>query len=318
MLERNGYDVIHYHNMSLIGITALRYSNAIKIYTMHEYWLVCPMHVLWKFNREVCTKRSCLLCTIAGKRPPQLWRYTGLLEKMLRQVDGLITSTCFAKNRHHELGLNIPIQHIPYFLPKPKEQNDGTQAQKLLPNRRTYFLFVGRLEKIKGLQNLIQVFKKHREYDLFVAGDGEYGDVLRKLAENVHNIKFLGRLGHERLQELYRDAIAVVVPSIWYEVFGIIIIESFAMKTPVIVNNMGGMPELIDDSGGGFIYNNQYELISAMKKLAEDPDLRNELGNKGFQAYLKYWSEDSHIKKYFNFIEELQKKNNTKKEGFLT
>src|SRR5919197_3565942 len=44
-LEANQYDVIHYHNMSLIGITALSYGSAIKLYTTHEHWLVCPMHV---------------------------------------------------------------------------------------------------------------------------------------------------------------------------------------------------------------------------------------------------------------------------------
>ena len=54
-LEEDKFDVIHYNNMSLIGIKALGYGSAIKLYTAHEHWLVCPMHVLWKFNREVCT-----------------------------------------------------------------------------------------------------------------------------------------------------------------------------------------------------------------------------------------------------------------------
>ena len=98
LIEENEYDVIHYHNMSLIGITALQYGSAIKLYTMHEHWLVCPMHVLWKFNREVCTKRNCFSCMVAGKRPPQFWRYTGLLEKMLQNVDGFISPSRFTKN----------------------------------------------------------------------------------------------------------------------------------------------------------------------------------------------------------------------------
>ncbi len=316
MLENTGYDVIHFHNMSLIGITALRYGDAVKLYTMHEHWLVCPMHVLWKFNREACTKRNCLPCTIAGKRPPQLWRYTGLLERMLRQVDGFISPSRFTKNKHHELGLNIPIRHIPYFL--PKTQNGAMPAGNLSSRNRPYFLFVGRLEKIKGLQNLIPLFKRHHEYDLLIAGEGEYGDTLRKSAGNVENITFLGKLSHERLQELYRNAIAVIVPSICYEVFGIIIIESFAMKTPVIVNNFGAMPEVIEDSGGGFVYSNNDELLKAMEQLANDSELRMEFGNKGYQAYLKYWPEDSHIEQYLNYIEELQEqKHNARKETSL-
>lgn len=59
-LDNGQYDVIHYHNMSLIGISALSYgsSSAVKLYTTHEHWLVCPMHVLWKFDREICTKKA--------------------------------------------------------------------------------------------------------------------------------------------------------------------------------------------------------------------------------------------------------------------
>lgn len=308
MLDKNRYDVIHYHNMSLIGITALGYGQATKLYTMHEHWLVCPMHVLWKFNREVCTKRYCLLCTIFGKRPPQLWRYTGLLERMLPHVDGFISPSRFTKNKHQELGLDIPIRHIPYFLPKTDKQEDEELSDSPSPDGRPFFLFVGRLEKIKGLQNLIPVFKRYDKYDLLIAGDGTYGSVLKDLAEDAANIKFLGRLSFDKLRDLYRKTLAVIVPSICYEVFGIIIIEAFSVKTPVIVNDLGAMPEVIQDSGGGFVYRNKDELIGAMEKLAKDPDLRRTLGENGFQAYSRHWSEDAHIEQYLNYIQEIQEK----------
>lgn len=314
LIEENGYDVIHYHNMSLIGLTTLKLGNALKLYTMHEHWLVCPMHVLWKFNREVCSKKSCLLCSLITKRPPQLWRYSGLRDRMLKHVDGFISPSRFTKEKHHELGLNIPIRHIPYFLPQRKDCDDTIKEQTIPSNTCPYFLFVGRLEKIKGLQNLIPVFKKHNEYDLAVAGEGEYGDALRHLARNVPNIRFLGRQSHEKLQNLYKRAIAVIVPSICYEVFGIIIIESYAVKTPVIVNNLGALPEVIEDSAGGIVYNNNHELVAAMERLAEDKNLRNEMGNRGYKAYLKYWSEKYHIEQYLDYIEYLQEKRNSQKK----
>ena len=310
ILEGNHYDVIHYHNMSLIGITVLQYGRAIKLYTMNEHWLVCPMHVLWKFNREVCTKKSCMLCQIAGERPPQLWRYSSLLNRMLENVDHFISPSRFTLRKHLELGLQIPITHIPYFLPQtsPHEQSDD-HPRNIPPNNRPYFLFVGRLEKIKGLQNLIPVFRTHPKYDLLVAGEGGYGSVLKTLAADVPNIKFLGKLDHERLQRLYRDAIAVIVPSLCYEVFGIIIIESFSMKTPVIVNNLGALPEVVEDSHGGFTYSNENELLHAMEQLAKDTDLRDTLGSNGYLAYLKYWTEDRHLEKYMNLIDALPTKN---------
>lgn len=300
-LETNDYDVIHYNNMSLIGITALSYGNAVKLYTTHEHWLVCPMHVLWKFNREVCTKKSCFSCQIAGKRPPQFWRQTGLLKKMLKHIDCFLSPSRFTLQKHLEDGLDIPIKHLPYFLPMPKETENITTKET---PERAYFLFVGRLEQIKGVQNIIPVFQKQEKYDLLIAGDGEYRTALETQSANSPRIKFLGRLDQNRLQSLYESALAVVVPSICYETFGIIIIEAFSRKTPVIVNNLGALPEVVEDSGGGFVYSNQAELIDAMQKLASDSSLRNDLGEKGYAAYLKYWNEEAHLTQYLNLVAE--------------
>lgn len=307
-LENNNYDVIHYHNMSLIGITALSYGKAVKLYTTHEHWLVCPMHVLWKFDREICAKKECVRCQLAGKRPPQLWRHTGLLEENLKHIDCFISPSRFTLQKHLDDGLKIPIKHIPYFLPTPPETSDSAEI-----SQRPYFLFVGRLEKIKGAQNLIPIFKVNQNYDLLIAGDGEYKTELVKLADNSPNIKFLGKLEQNQLRNLYRQATAVIVPSICYETFGIITIEAFAMKTPVIVNNLGALPEPVEDSGGGFIYNNENELVEAMKKLAENPVLRDEMGNKGYAAFLKYWNEAAHLKQYFDLIGTIQDKSGATK-----
>lgn len=303
-LEENDYDVIHYHNMSLIGITALSYGSAVKLYTTHEHWLVCPMHVLWKYNREVCTKKSCTLCQLAGKRPPQLWRHTGLLERMLKHVDCLLSPSRFTMQKHLEMGLDIPIRQMPYFLPR---NADNASVSSVESRTRPYFLFVGRLEYIKGVQNLVPVFSSLPQYDLLIAGDGEYRKTLESQAGNSPNIKFLGRLDQARLNKLYGSAVAVIVPSICYETFGIIIIEAFLHKTPVIVNDLGALPEVVEQSGGGFIYRNENELRSAMEKLADNPSLRTDLGEKGYAAYLKYWNENAHMESYLNLIEDIKR-----------
>lgn len=302
-LEGNDYDVIHYNNMSLIGIKALSYGNAVKLYTAHEHWLVCPMHVLWKYNREVCTKPSCLGCQLAGKRPPQLWRQTGMMDRMLKHVDCFLSPSRFTLNKHLEMGLDIPIRHMPYFLPVPAEKTNKASEDRA---ERPYFLFVGRLEYIKGVHNLIEAFRKNPEFDLLIAGDGLYKDELERQAEGLSNIRFLGRLSQEGLADVYRNAISVIVPSICYETFGIIIIEAFSHKTPVIVNDLGALPEVVDDSDGGFVYRTEDELVAAMKKVARDQELRRKLGNNGHQAFLKYWNEEPHLNEYLGIIAEIK------------
>ena len=302
-LENGKYDVIHYHNMSLIGIKALSYGSAVKLYTAHEHWLVCPMHVLWKFNREVCTTKSCFMCQLKGNRPPQLWRYTGMMERMLKHVDCFLSPSRFTLRKHIEMGLDIPIKHMPYFLPTPKE-TDATSVHEST-TKRPFFLFVGRLELIKGLQNVIPSFQKQDEFDLLIAGDGNYRDELEKQADGHPRIKFLGRQSQDQLQELYESAIAVIVPSICYETFGIIVIEAFSRKTPVIVNDLGALPEVVRDSGGGFVYQDSNQLETAMQTLANDRELRNSLGLKGYSTFLKYWNEKAHLEKYLGLVDEL-------------
>ncbi|MEQ1764111.1 MAG: glycosyltransferase family 4 protein [Pyrinomonadaceae bacterium] len=303
-LEQNDYDVIHYHNMSLIGIAALSYGEAVKLYTTHEHWLICPMHVLWKFNREVCTTKSCFTCQLKGRRPPQLWRQTGLMERMVEYVDCFLSPSRFTLKKHLDAGLDIPIRHLPYFLPTPEKH----EVPEPVYTERPFFLFVGRLEYIKGVQNLIPVFKNQSKCDLLIAGDGEYKRELEQHADGCERIKFLGRLDQQELRRLYGSAMAVIVPSICFETFGIIIIEAFSCKTPVIVNDLGALSEVVEDSGGGFVYRSQEELIAAMNKLAGDRDLRDQLGENGNEAFLKYWTEEAHIEQYLSLVEELRSK----------
>lgn len=306
-LEDTGYDVIHFNNMSLIGLSALGYGSpdAVRLYTTHEHWLICPMHVLWKYGREVCTGKDCLRCQIKGKRPPQIWRYTGLMDRMLPKVDCFLSPSVFTLNKHLEDGLDIPIVHMPYFLPDPKIAVGARTSQD---TARPYFLFVGRLEKIKGVQNIIPVFRRRPEYDLVIAGDGEYRGELEGLAAGAENISFLGRVSQEELRELYSGARAVIVPSICYETFGIIVIEGFSCGTPAIVNDLGALPETIEQSGGGFVYGNEDELVDAMDRLASDPRLRKEMGDSGYSAYLKYWNETAHLEKYLGLVDDLMEK----------
>jgi glycosyltransferase involved in cell wall biosynthesis len=301
-LENENYDVIHYNNMSLIGIKALSYGSAIKLYTAHEHWLVCPMHVLWKYNREVCTEKSCFRCQIRGKRPPQVWRKTGLMDRMLKHVDCFLSPSRFTLKKHLDMGLDIPIQQMPYFLPKPVENGELRKSE-----RPPYFLFVGRLEYIKGVHNLIETFRHRSDLQLLIAGDGGYRSNLEKQAENCPNIQFLGRLSHEGLADLYRNAIAVVVPSICYETFGIIIIEAFSMKTPAIVNNLGALPEVIEDSGGGIVYKDDESLERALMSLAGDESARSTLGKSGFEAFNEYWNEVAHLNKYLGLVAGLRR-----------
>ncbi len=305
ILEK-GFDVIHYHNISLVGgPKILEYGHGIKLYTMHEYWLVCPTHVLFRFNRKACVKPHCFFCTLTYKRPPQLWRYSGLLESAAKKVDAFITMSNFSKEIHYQMGFKIPIVSLPPFpywtesiLPISGESVGQTLNQP-------HFLFVGRLEKLKGLQTLIPIFRRCKKAQLLIVGKGSYEPNLRKLAGNVTNIQFLGHLSQRELRPIYRNAVAVIVPSICFEVFPLVIIEAFSQQTPVIVRDIGGMTEIILESGGGITYNTEEELMTSMDRLLMEPSYRNNLGISGYEAFQSRFTAEAHLRHYLSLIKEI-------------
>jgi glycosyltransferase involved in cell wall biosynthesis len=159
------------------------------------------------------------------------------------------------------------------------------------------------LEKIKGLETLFPIFRNYAHADLLVAGTGTYEAELRRQAAGMSNVVFLGALQQAQLKALYRHAIAVLVPSICYEVFGIIVIEAYMQRTPVIVRALGGLEEVVEESKGGFAYCEADDLLAAMERLRNDPALCREIGERGYRKYIERWSEDAHLAMYFRVLE---------------
>ena len=150
-----------------------------------------------------------------------------------------------------------------------------------VPAGRPYVLFVGRLERLKGVSVLVEAFRRYRGLDLLVAGDGEERDELERQAAGLDHVRFLGHVPQAELDALYRDATALVVPSVGYEVFGLVVLEAFARRTPVIVHDLGALPELVADSGGGLVYRTPNELVAAVERLRTDTTLRDEPRREG-------------------------------------
>ena len=301
LLTHGRFDVVHFHNVSLIGPTALAYGDALKLYTTHEHWLVCPTHVLWRFNREPCTERHCLRCVIQARRPPQLWRSTGLLEWSLRHLDAIIAPSRFTREKHIEFGLKVdaPIVHIPNFLPRPAPPLPDDRS----PHPRPYFLFAGRLERIKGAHVLVEAFRDYHAADLLLAGIGNEAAALRALAGDSKHVHFLGSIPYSQLEGLIRHAIAVVVPSVGYEVFPTVVLEAYAHGTPVIGNRLGPLPEMLEGSGG-LTYASGPELVAALEELRTNRERRQTMGRVAAATYEANWTPERHLEAYFALIAE--------------
>jgi glycosyltransferase involved in cell wall biosynthesis len=304
LFARGQFDVVHFHNVSLVGGPGvLAYGDGVKLYTTHEHWLVCPMHTLWKLNREPCERPTCLRCTLVYRRPPQLWRYGSLLDRQIRHVDLFLAPSRFTMEMHRERGFTRPMRHLPPFIPHAAIGTPDSEGLHRDPDR-PYFLVVARLEKLKGIQTLITVFTQYDAADLVVVGEGTYGGELRRQAAGLRHVRFIGSVPFDELASLYAGATAVLAASIGYETFGMTVLEGFAQKTPAIVRAVGPLPEAVEESGAGFTYRTDAELVQALEALRTNPDLRASLGQRGYAAYLERWSDEPHLRAYFSYVDE--------------
>lgn len=222
----------------------------------------------------------------------------------MANIDMLISPSVYTMQKHMNDGIKAPMTVVPLF--KRQEENLEGEENGLARDSSSYFLFVGRLEKIKGLQELIPVFKKFKDIELKIAGEGAYENHLRIMADGINNVKFLGKISQADLSSLYKGATALVIPSLCPEVFGRVVLEAFAVKTPVIARDRGALPELIAQSGGGILFSDEEGLSQAIRRLADDDSLRNDFGNKGYVALNKYWTEEKHVGSYLKLVKELK------------
>ena len=302
ILRDGDFDVLTFHNVSLIGGPGLLGlgGNTPKIYMAHEHWLVCPTHTLWRHKRELCTGRQCVRCTLRYRRLPQLWRWMGQIGRQSRHVDTFIAMSDFSRQKHREFGFDRPMEVLPCFLPPAPPVADG--AGESSPHTRPYFLYVGRLERLKGVDDVLTAFEQYAGADLLIAGDGDYGATLRRRASDNTRVVFLGRVEREPLDRYYRHAVALIVPSVCYETFGVITLEAFQHRTPVIARRLGPLPDIVNGAGGGELFDTCDELVSAMERLQADPARRRALGEAGFRAYETHYSENVVVPRFLELV----------------
>jgi len=303
-LESGGFDVVHFHNVSLVGgpgVLSCAPQGATTLYTAHEHWLICPTHVLWRHRREPCDRRECLRCSLRYHRPPQLWRRTDFFQRQLSHVDTFIALSEFSRTKHHEFGFPFPMEVLPPLVADAPLVAGGDAS--VSPHPRPYFLCVARLEPIKGLHTVIPCFQGSAPADLIIAGAGSQEAELRALAGGSSRIHFVGRLTSEQLSRYYRHAIAHIAASICYETFGNTIVESFQQATPVVARRRGPFPELVEQSGAGVLFSDDGELRSATASLAAESAVRGRLGAAGRRAYETRWSEGAVLPRYLEIVE---------------
>jgi glycosyltransferase involved in cell wall biosynthesis len=263
LLRRGRVDVLHCHNtfplISPAIFHAARDVGVPVVQTLHNYRLLCPSA---NFLREGTICESCL-----GKAVP--WPgvmhgcYRGshvasatvaamlsthrLLGSWQGMVDVYVALSDFARRKFIQGGL--PAERIvvkPNFL----HVDPGVG-----PGRGGYAIFVGRLSPEKGLRTLIAAWERiGGRIPLKIVGDGPESPMVADAARRIPGVEWLGRQTMEEVYTLLGEASMLIFPSVWYETFGLVAIESFAKGTPVIAADIGAIAELVEHDRTGLLF----------------------------------------------------------------
>ena len=179
-------------------------------------------------------------------------------------------------------------------------------------------IFFGRTIEPKGVRELMKAFKQMKNIDkskLLIVGNSnysaevktEYDLELEELSKGIEDkIKFTGYVNNKELYKIHNIADIAVIPSLWEELFGLVVVEAMESKLPLIITNRGGMPEIVNKKCS-FIVEKDENLVLNISKyldyLVEHPEKRKEMGEEG-RKRAELFGMDEYYKNFLNLINE--------------
>jgi glycosyltransferase involved in cell wall biosynthesis len=293
-------DIVHHHNISLLGHEILNSNfSGPSLYTSHDYWLICPKSSLFK-DGKICTKKSCATCQLKSMRPPQLWRFQKSFKKAISNIDLLICPSNFVRGRITQ-ELDIESITLPNFAPIPP----SIFSPVIYSN---YFLFIGALEKHKGILLLLEVFRELRtkiDAKLIIVGAGSLAGYIRDfIARNCLESKIVLLDFTTNIQELYalyKNSLALLVPSTCPENAPLVALEALSVGTPVLGSNNGGLPEILMKVNKDFIFND----VEALKNLLINFPGKDAYSKQVIQSYENNFSPKAYIDRYLAKLQQI-------------
>jgi glycosyltransferase involved in cell wall biosynthesis len=261
------------------------------IYTLHNYRIVCPTATL--FYKEAICERSLVSSTYwaIGARAYRESRLVTLLLVMqiefhrkiktwLWAVDSFIVLTEFSKSKFVLAGIPREKIRVKSNFLEPRKHGFDT-ADSRSPNR-DFGLFVGRITAEKGVKVLLDSWSTVN-FPLKVIGDGpklvEYKEM------SVHNptIEFLGNLDSSEVSGYLNNARFIVIPSLWYEGFPMVVLEAFAHEVPIIASDIGSLGEIVQHEQNGLLFpvGNSVRLSDEVRKFVISSKYAHEIGVAG-------------------------------------
>jgi glycosyltransferase involved in cell wall biosynthesis len=263
ILRRERPDVAHFENtfplVSASVYAACRRAGVPVVQSVHNFRPLCVNAFLFRDGRvcEDCVRRRVKwpgvlhACYRGSRAQSAVVAGMTLAHRALgvwhRMVDVIVTVSEFAREKLAAGGL--PAERIvvrPNFAyPDPGPRPAGTAGD--------YLLYVGRLSPEKGVRTLLEAAAAAPGAPLLVVGDGPLRGALERAAAGLGHVRVLGPRPREEALALMRDARALLLPSLWYELSPYVLIEAMGLGVPVIASRIGSLPEWVGDGRAGLL-----------------------------------------------------------------
>lgn len=257
------FDILHVQNffplISPSVYAAARSRGAAVVQTLRNYRLLCPVGTLFRDGQvcEDCVGRRVAWPGIRHRCYRQSAAASGavaamvgihnMLDTWTDMVDVYVAPTHFARAKFVEGGL--PAERI-MVKPNCVHPDPGVGA-----GDGGFALYVGRLSPEKGIGTLLAAWSRLQQPPpLKIVGDGPLAAMVRKAGQSIRAMEWLGWRPNDEVLELIGRAAVLIMPSIWYETFGRVVIEAFAKGTPVIASNLGAVAELVTHGATGRLF----------------------------------------------------------------
>jgi glycosyltransferase involved in cell wall biosynthesis len=254
-------NLIH-HYLTPAIIKVLKEHNIPIIWTLHDYTILCPQSTFIS-NDEVCErcrdenfyhcavnrckKRSFLASSLAAFE-----NYFHRYLNYYKYVDYFICPSVFSHNKYRSFGFFPDKLRQIYHTYKADSECLGNYPNDNL----RYIVYVGRLEKIKGVHTLLAAMQLNPNINLKIIGDGSEEVNLKTFASigSLNNVEFLGKLSKAEVLTAIKGCDFLVCPSEWYEVLGLTIFEAMLMGKPVLGSDIGAIPESVINWQTGLLF----------------------------------------------------------------
>ncbi len=296
ILQEARISVCHFNNtfplISPSAYDACRYLGVPVIQNLRNYRLICSNGYLsrdqrvcedcvgkripWPAVIHACYRESHAQSTVVAT----MLAYHNSLGTWSKKVDAYVALTDFSRGKFIEGGL--PADRI--FV-KPNFAYD----RGLSEGRGAYALFVGRLSNVKGVLCLLEAWSHCGGIPLKIVGDGPLAEQMQSVIQSscLGNVNLTGRLSSDETISRLKGGRFLIFPSVWYENFPRVLLESFSCGRPVVASNLGAATEIVRDGETGLLFNpgDPVDLAAKCQWLWDHPEESARMGANARREY---------------------------------